>query len=100
MHRDRRDAPKDEMLRPAKCFAFVQAHDEHSRRRLLDALALQGRALNQRHVLTSDSCEWVRRPVSQISPEAEHVLVRMTKGACPADQSGTEARLRDLSSSE
>ncbi len=104
----RRGAPEDEEPRPAKCFAFVQAHDDRPRRRLLDVLASQGYAPNQRLVLMSDGGESVRRLVSRISPEAEHVLdwfhitmrltvlVQMTKGACPADAGWTGDRLRDL----
>ena len=64
----RRDAPEDEELRPAKCFAFVQAHDDRPRRRLLDVLASQGYAPNQRLVLMSDGGKSVRRLVSWISP--------------------------------
>jgi transposase len=70
----RRDAPEDEEQRPAKCFAFVQAHDDRPRRRLLDVLASQGYAPNQKLVLMSDGGESVRRLVTQIGPEAEHVL--------------------------
>lgn len=56
----------------------------------------------------SDGGESVRRLVSRIGPEAEHVLdwfhvamrltvlVQMAKGACPSDKEWTEARLRDL----
>ena len=103
----RRDGPADEEPRPARCFAFVQAHDDRPRRRLLDVLASQGYALNQKLVLMSDGGESVRRLVSQIGPEAEHVLdwfhvtmrltvlVQMTKGACP-DPGWTERRLADL----
>ena len=103
----RRNAPEDDEQRPAKCFAFVQAHDDRPRRRLLDVLAGQGYAPNQKLVLMSDGGESVRRLVSQIGPEAEHVLdcfhitmrltvlVQMTKGASP-DPSWTERRLADL----
>jgi hypothetical protein len=103
----RRDAPEDEESRPAKCFAFVQAHDDRPRRRLLDVLASQGYAPNQKLVLMSDGGESVRRLVTQIGPEAEHVLdwfhvtmrltvlVQMTKGAGP-DPGWTERRLADL----
>ena len=103
----RRDAPEDDPLRPAKCFAFVQAHDDRPRRRLLDVLAAQGYAPNQKLVLMSDGGESVRRLVVRIGPEAEHVLDwfhvtmrltvlrQMTKGACPADPGWTEQRLRD-----
>ena len=103
----RRTAPDDEEPRPAKCFAFVQAHDDRARRRLLDVLAGQGYAPNQRVVLMSDGGESVRRLVSCIGPEAEHVLdwfhitmrltvlVQMTKGACP-DPGWSERRLADL----
>jgi hypothetical protein len=103
----RRTAPDGEEPRPAKCFAFVQAHDDRARRRLLDVLAGQGYAPNQRVVLMSDGGESVRRLVSCIGPEAEHVLdwfhvtmrltelVQMTKGACP-DPGWTERRLADL----
>jgi hypothetical protein len=103
----RRDGPEDEEQRPARCFAFVQAHDDRPRRRLLDVLASQGYAPNQKLVLMSDGGESVRRLVSQIGPEAEHVLdwfhvtmrltvlVQMTKGACP-DPGWTERRLADL----
>ena len=103
----RRDGPADEEPRPGRCFAFVQAHDDRPRRRLLDVLASQGYAPNQKLVLMSDGGESVRRLVSQIGPEAEHVLdwfhvtmrltvlVQMTKGACP-DPGWTERRLADL----
>ena len=103
----RRDAPEDVPPRPAKCFAFVQAHDDRPRRRLLDVLAAQGYAPNQKLVLMSDGGESVRRLVARIGPEAEHVLDwfhvtmrltvlrQMTKGACPADPGWTERRLRD-----
>jgi hypothetical protein len=103
----RRSAPEDEEARPAKCFAFVQAHDDQPRRRLLGVLASQGYAPNQRVVLMSDGGDSVRRLVAQIGPEAEQVLdwfhvtmrltvlVQMTKGACP-DTGWTESRLRDL----
>src|SRR5271169_6486452 len=102
-----RDAPEDEEPRPARCFAFVQTHDDRPRRRLLDVLVSQGYAPNQRVVLMSDGGESVRRLVSRIGPEAEHVLdwfhvtmrltvlVQMTKGACP-DPGGIERRLADL----
>ena len=40
----RRNGLEDELPRPAKCFAFVQAHDDRPRRRLLDVLAAQGYA--------------------------------------------------------
>ena len=50
----RRNAPEDDPPRPAKCFAFVQAHDDRPRRRLLDVLASQGYAPNQKLVLMSD----------------------------------------------
>jgi len=102
-----RNAPEDEEPRPARCFAFVQAHDDRPRRRFLDVLASQGYAPNQRVVLMSDGGESVRRLVSRIGPEAEHVLdwfhdtmrltvlVQMTKGACP-DPGWTERRLADL----
>ena len=104
----RRDAPEDDPPRPAKCFAFVQAHDDRPRRRLLGVLAAQGYAPNQKLVLMSDGGESVRRLVARIGPEAEHVLDwfhvtmrltvlrQMTKGACPADPGWTEQRLRDL----
>ena len=104
----RRDALEDDPPRPAKCFAFVQAHDDRPRRRLLDALAAQGYAPNQKFVLMSDGGESVRRLVARIGPEAEHVLdwfhvtMRLTvlrqmiKDACPADPGWTEQRLRDL----
>ena len=42
-----RDGPENEEQRPARYFAFVQAHDERPRRRLLDVLASQGYAPNQ-----------------------------------------------------
>ena len=86
---------------------FVQAHDDRPRRRLLDVLAAQGYAPNQKLVLMSDGGESVRRLVARIGPEAEHVLDwfhvtmrltvlrQMTKGACPADPGWTEGRLRD-----
>ena len=70
----RRDAPQDEPSRPVKCFAFVQAHDDRPRRRLLDVLAAQGYAPNQKLVLMSDGGESVRRLVARIGPETEHVL--------------------------
>ena len=70
----RRNAPEDDPPRPAKCFAFVQAHDDRPRRRLLDVLASQGYAPNQKLVLMSDGGESVRRLVSRIGPETEHVL--------------------------
>ena len=104
----RRYAPEDALPRPAKCFAFVQAHDDRPRRRLLDVLAAQGYAPNQKLVLMSDGGESVRRLVARIGPEAEpvldwfHVTMRLTvlrqmiKGACPADPGWTEQRLRDL----
>ena len=104
----RRNAPEDDPPRPAKCFAFVQAHDDRPRRRLLDVLASQGYAPNQKLVLMSDGGESVRRLVARIGPEAEHVLDwfhvtmrltvlrQMAKGACPADAGWTEQRLRDL----
>lgn len=103
----RRDAPEDEEPRPAKCFAYVQAHDDRPRRRLLGVLASQGHAPNQRVVLMSDGGDSVRRLLARIGPEAEQVLdwfhvamrltvlVQMTKGACP-DAGWTETRLRDL----
>lgn len=103
----RRNAPEDDEQRPAKCFAFVQAYDDRPRRRLLDVLASQGYAPNQKLVLMSDGGESVRRLVTQIGPEAEHVLdwfhvtmrltvlVQMAKGACP-DSCWTERRLADL----
>ena len=103
-----RTAPEDDPPRPAKCFAFVQAHDDRPRRRLLDVLTAQGYAPNQKLVLMSDGGESVRRLVSRIGPETEHVLDwfhvtmrltvlrQMTKGACPADAGWTEQRLRDL----
>lgn len=50
----RRNAPEDDPPRPAKCFALVQAHDDRPRRRLLDVLASQGYAPNQKLVLMSD----------------------------------------------
>lgn len=56
-------------------------------------LAAQGYAPNQKLVLMSDGGESVRRLVSQIGPEAEHV--QMTKGAS-TDPSWTERRLADL----
>ena len=101
-----RNAPEDQPPLPAKCFAFVQAHDD--RPRLLDVLAAQGYAPNQKLVLMSDGSESVRRLVARIGPETEHVLDwfhitmrltvmrQMTKGACPADPGWTEQRLRDL----
>ena len=104
----RRNAPADEPPHPAKCFAFVQAHDDRPRRRLLDMLAAQNYAPNQKLVLMSDGGESVRRLVSRTSAETEHVLDwfhvtmrltvlrQMTKGACPADPGWTEQRLRDL----
>lgn len=104
----RRDGPEDEPPRPAKCFAFVRAHDDRPRRRLLDVLASQGYAPNQKLVLMSDGGESVRKVAARIGPEAEHVLdwfhvtmrltvlVQMTKGACPSDAGWTEERLRDL----
>ena len=103
----RRDAPEDEAPRPAKCFAYVQAHDDHPRRRLLDVLASQGYAPNQRVVLMSDGGDSVRRLLADVGPEAEQVLdwfhvamrltvlAQMTKGACP-DPGWTEDRLHDL----
>jgi hypothetical protein len=102
-----RDAPEDEEPRPARCFAFVQAHDDRPRRRLLDVLASQGYAPNQRVVVMSDGGESVRRLVSRIGPRPSTcwtgfmspmrltVLVQMTKGACP-DPGWTERRLTDL----
>lgn len=104
----RRGAPEDEPPRPARCFAYVQAHDDRPRRRLLDALASYGHTPNQRVVFMSDGGESVCRLVSCIGPETEHVpdwfhvtmrltaLGQMTKGACPADPGWTENRLRDL----
>ena len=53
----RRDAPEDEPLRPAKCFAFVQAHDDRPRRRLLDVLAAQA----MRRTRSSCSCRTAAR---------------------------------------
>ncbi len=103
-----RNAPEDDPPRPAKCFAFVQAHDDRPRRRLLDVLAAQGYAPNQKLVLMSDGGESVRQLVAQIGPETEHVLDwfhvtmrltvlrQMTRGACPTDVGWTEQRLRDL----
>lgn len=103
-----RNAPEDDPPRPAKCFAFVQAYDDRPRRRLLDVLAAQGYAPNQKLVLMSDGGESVRRLVARIGPKTEHVLDwfhvtmrltvlrQMTKGACPADPGWTEQRLRDL----
>jgi hypothetical protein len=81
--------------------------NDRPRRRLLAVLASQGYAPNQKLVLMSDGGESERRLVSQIGPEAEHVLdrfhvtmrltvlVQMTKGACP-DPGWTERRLADL----
>lgn len=104
----RRGAPEDDPPRPAKCFAFVQAHDDRPRRRLLDVLAAQDYAPNQKLVLMSDGGESVRRLVARIGPEAEHVLDwfhitmrltvlrQMTRGACPGDPGWTERRLCDL----
>ncbi len=103
-----RHAPEATPSPPAKCFAFVQTHDDRPRRRLLDVLTAQGYAANQKLVLMSDGGDSVRRLVSCISSESEHVLdwfhvtMRLTvlgqmiKGACPADPSWTEERLRDL----
>ena len=103
-----RNAPEDDPARPAKCFAFVQAHNDRPRRRLLDVLASQGYAPNQKLVLMSDGGESVRRLVSRIGPETEHVLDwfhvtmrltvlrQMAKGACPTDPGWMEQRLRDL----
>lgn len=103
----RRDGPGDEAPRPTKCFAYVQAHDDRPRRRVLDALAAGGHAPNQRVVLMSDGGDSVRRLLAHVGPEAEHVLdwfhvtmrltvlVQMTKGACP-DPGWTANRLRDL----
>ncbi|MCB4824573.1 ISKra4 family transposase [Roseicella aerolata] len=103
----RRDASEDAAPRPAKCFAFVQAHDDRPRRRLTEVLASQGHTPNQRVVLMSDGGDSVRRLLAHVGPEAEHVLdwfhvtmrltvlAQMTKGTCP-DRGWTEARLRDL----
>lgn len=104
----RRNGPEDEPPRPPKCFAYVQAHDDRPRRRLLDVLASQGYAANQRLVVMCDGGESVRKVAARIGPEAEHVLDwwhvtmrltvlgQMAKGACPGDAGWTEARLRDL----
>ena len=103
-----RSGPEDAPPPPAKCFAFVQTHDDRPRRRLLDVLAAQGYTANQKLVLMSDGGDSVRRLVARIGPESEHVLdwfhvtMRLTvlgqmiKGACPADPDWTQERLRDL----
>ena len=77
-----RDAPEDEPPRPAKCFAFVQAYDDRPRRRLLDVLAAQGYAPNQKLVIMSDGGDSVRRLVARIGPETEHVS---TPAECSPD---------------
>ena len=98
----RRGAPEDEAPRPAKCFAYVRAHDDRPRRRPINVLASHGHTPNQKVVSMSDGGASVRRLVSRIGPEAEHVLDpfqvtmrltalgRTTKGAYPADPGWTE----------
>lgn len=68
-----RNVSEDDPPRPGKCFAFVQAHDDRPRRRLLDVLAAQGYAPNQKLVLMSDEGESVRRLVARVGPGIEHV---------------------------
>lgn len=97
-----RSGPEDAPPCGAKCFAFVQAHDDRPRRCLLDVLAAQGYAANQKLVLISDDGDSVRRLVARIRPESEQVLNwfhvtmhltmlgQMIKGARPADPGWTQ----------
>ena len=67
----RRNILEDDPPRPAKCFAFVQAHDDRRRWRLPDVLAIQGYAPNQELMLMSGAGESVRRLAARIGPETK-----------------------------
>lgn len=99
--------PNEGVSPPGRCFAFVQAHDDDPRRRMLRMLRDQGYQPNQKLVFLSDGGESVLTLQRRIGPEAEHVLDwfhvamrvtalgQMTKGAAPRLE-WRDARLGDL----
>jgi hypothetical protein len=58
----------------AKCFGFVQTHDEKPRRRLWELLKSQGMQENQQVVFLSDGGDTVRRLQEYLHPSTEHLI--------------------------
>ncbi len=58
----------------AKCFGFVQGHDQKPKRRLFEVLKAQGLQMNQAITFLSDGGDTVRELQLYLSPESEHIL--------------------------
>ncbi|MBV9226187.1 MAG: ISKra4 family transposase [Acidobacteriaceae bacterium] len=58
----------------AKCFGFVQTHDEKPGRRLWEVLKSQGMQENQQLLFLSDGGENVRRVQEYLHPFSEHLI--------------------------
>jgi hypothetical protein len=58
----------------AKCFGFVQGHDQKPKRRLFELLKSQGMQMNQQVTFLSDGGETVRDLQLYLNPQAEHLL--------------------------
>ncbi|HLB78721.1 MAG TPA: ISKra4 family transposase, partial [Candidatus Dormibacteraeota bacterium] len=79
---------------PARCFGFVQTYDPKPKRRLFEALKLQGMQANLQVTFLTDGGEDVRELPLYLNPQAEHlidwfhitmrltVMGQMAKGLC------------------